>query len=202
MGLGISRHYAASAADVDVRSWVTLEADEVAAPLRFYFLRWIEDGNIGFKCVGHAFNADPISHGAVEGRDLDQYGPTAEQERWVKAHLRTYRAVAERAIIGDIAGARRAHGALVRAALMTRVQGRPWTDEELAATFEVATILRDAGLSQLEICQAFGWKERSTLYRAVKEARRRELVSHPGTVLPRSRTATAPTARSPRATSA
>jgi hypothetical protein len=175
MGLGISRHFAVAAADADVRSWVTLEPDEVGAPLRFYFLRWIEDGtNVGFKCVGHAFNPEPISREAVKGRDIDQLGPTSEQERWVKTHLRAYQAVAERAMIGDVAGARRAHGALVRAALMQRAQGKPWTDEELEITLEVATILGDAGLSQLEICQAFGWKERSTLYRAVRRARRRE----------------------------
>jgi hypothetical protein len=154
----------------DLRSWVTIKADELAAPLRFYFLRWQdEDGVVSPEYLGHEVVSGPVSLERISGTDLDGYGITPEQSRWIKDNLRAYQAMAERAMSFDREGARRVYTSIARRRLPKRRQGKPWTDEELALTAEMADLLREAGLSEIEIAVQLRM-HRTTLYRARKRA--------------------------------
>ena len=156
----------------DVRSWVTIEADELPVPLRFYFLPCRdENGATSFEYLGHAIESGPVSRESVDGIDLDGFGLTAEQSRWMRENLRTYQAMAERAMAGDTDGARRVYSSIAKRTIMKRVQGKRWTDEELVLTAEVADLLRDTGLSEMEIAQELGMS-RTTLHRARTRAAR------------------------------
>jgi hypothetical protein len=154
----------------DVRSWITIEADELPAPLRFYFLSCRDDtGAISFEYLGHAIESGPVSRDSVANVDVNGFGLTPEQSRWIRENLRSYQAMAERAIAGDRDGARRVYTSIAKRTVMKRVQGKRWSDEELALTAEVADVLREAGLSEMEVARELRMS-RTTLYRARKRA--------------------------------
>ncbi len=156
----------------DVRSWVTIDADELPVPLRFYFLRCRdENGATSFEFLGHAIESGPISQESVTGVDPDGFGLTTEQSRWIRENLRSYQGMAERAMAFDTHGARRMYSSIAKRTILKRRQGKRWTTEELALTAEVADVLRDTGLSEMEIAQELGMS-RTTLYRARKRAAR------------------------------
>lgn len=72
-GSRISHHYPGNAvrAGDDVRSSVTIEADELKSPLRFYFLRLVDDdGNLDYQYDGYEMGSGPLTREAAESVDL------------------------------------------------------------------------------------------------------------------------------------
>ena len=71
---------------------MTIEADELPFPVRFDFLRLKDDdlGAISFEYLGYAIESGPVSSDSVAGVDLDGFGPTAEQLRWLRENVGTY----------------------------------------------------------------------------------------------------------------
>ena len=154
---------------------MTIEADELPFPVRFDFLRLKDDdlGAISFEYLGYAIESGPVSSDSVAGVDLDGFGPTAEQLRWLRENVGTYTVMARCAIETpwDLTRARRAYASLAkRAAGLRRVQGRPWTQPELDMVLDLVDAYKREGFTMDEIAVELGC-DRATLYRAVKKAR-------------------------------
>jgi hypothetical protein len=170
-------HYACAAAQDDALSWVTLDLEEFAHPIRFYFLRWQdEQGATGFEFIRDEVNPGPVSLASVAGVDLDGYGLTDEQQSWLRKARPAYRTMAKCAIETpwDLETARRAYRALALLWLGRRKQGTPWTDAELRLVVDYVEPMRREGFRLDEIATALGWS-RSKLMRARRQARERAL---------------------------
>jgi hypothetical protein len=175
----ISRQWPGNAATDDVRSSVTLETPELPFPLRFYFLRWAdtETKELGYEYLGFAFEHGPVSVESVEGVDLDGFGLTRDQARWVKDNINMYRRMAEHAIYypADDEGVWQIYRVLRTKTLLNRAQGKPWSDEELTLVLQSYAAGKSLGLTDSEIATELGC-ERTTLYRAREKARKRGLL--------------------------
>jgi hypothetical protein len=174
----IVRQWPGKANADDVRSSVTIETPELPFPLRFYFLRWhdTETKELGYEYLGYAFEPGPVSVASLEGVDLDAFGPTRDQARWVKDHINTYRRIAEHAILypADDEGVWQIYRVLRTKALLNRAQGKRWADEELTLVVRSYAAGKRLGLTDAEIATELGC-DRSTLHRARKKARERGL---------------------------
>ena len=177
----ITRTYPGNLNEDDLRASVTFETPELQLPLRFYFLRLKDekDGRLEYKYQGHTFETGPVSRDSMSGVDLDDVGPTPEQARWVKENLNTYRRMAECAVAGDPfddAPVWAIYRHLRAKTLSNRVQGKPWSDEELIIVAQTVIGGERLGLTRNEIAAELGIGDRSTLYRAYEKARARGLV--------------------------
>ena len=174
MGYRLRQSWAAPAAKDDVRSSVVIETDEFPFPVRFYFLCWKDDelGTTGAGYLGYAIESGPVSSDSVDGVDLDGFGPSPDQLRWLKENIGMYQVMADCAIETpwDLTVARRAYASLAKRAALRRVQGRPWSQPELDLVLELVEAYRHAGFTMDEIAVELSC-DRKTLYRAVKKAR-------------------------------
>jgi hypothetical protein len=153
----------------DARWCVTIEADELPWPVRFFFLSDADgDGNV--QWVNVAFE---MGTGALAGDqtstvpDRDQVIVSPASVRWVTANFFRYRRLAEDVLIWDREGVAR-----TRAAMRRSARGA-WTDESLSLLAAEHRAWNGRGATNA-LADAYG-VHRTTIWRALKEAERRRL---------------------------
>lgn len=154
----------------DVRSVVTIESDELSAPLRFYFLRVsdTETKELEYLYDGCEIGNGPLRLYVADSIDLERRSLTPLHDRWERANLNVYRRVAECFVALDNEGARRAYGALAVKTLLNRPRGKKWTRQEQALLAEWVSAQERAGATEYDIAQTLG-RNRSSVYRALNK---------------------------------
>jgi hypothetical protein len=148
----------------DARWCVTIEVDELPWSLRFFFLADVEeDESVRWVNVAFEMGTGPMLAKPESAPDV--ISPASV--RWVTTNFFRYRRLAENALVWDREGVVR-----TRAAMRRSARGA-WTDESLSLLAAEHRAWGGRGATNA-LADAYG-VDRTTIWRALKEAERRRL---------------------------